>query len=511
MTRVAGIARNIVTNWFGFVISAAITLLLTPIVLNELGPSRYGIWILTSSIVGYYGILDLGFRAGLTQYLTRYISIEKFDVASEYLSSAVVAMGGFAAIVVVLSVGGAFISPLIFDIPEELVSEAFWCILIVGIGSATQFALFPFAAIFPAAERFDIANYIGIATRLIGAACVLLALKLDYGLIGVSAATFFANFVDYLLRWRISLRIVPQLYFTKHRIVFSRLKDIMSFGVWNFFISLNMYAHQHAPSIIIATFLRLPAVGHYSLATGLMQQISSLLMPVGQVLYPVAVSLNAQGDKVGLKRLYHDGTRMMMIMMISIVLTAGFLAEDFYRLWVGEQYLSSDSYHSVALLLQVLLGSTFTSYTATVGIEILKGAGHIRIMSLALICGTALNILLSLILVHDFGLLGIAIAVVSASAIIDFIVVPVLVQRIMGLSVREWIRHGCIRALLVGVADAVLLTIGYEYVQVDSWGSFLLAGFASVSLCTLSAVSFGMNGEERERFITQRLRTLAFR
>ena len=57
--------------------TAAITLLLTPFVLRELGTGRYGIWILTSSIIGYYGFLDLGFRAGVTQYLTRYLAADQ--------------------------------------------------------------------------------------------------------------------------------------------------------------------------------------------------------------------------------------------------------------------------------------------------------------------------------------------------------------------------------------------------------------------------------------------------
>ena len=47
--------------------------------LHALGTARYGIWILTSSIIGYYGLLDLGFRAGVTQYLTRYLAVGDYQ------------------------------------------------------------------------------------------------------------------------------------------------------------------------------------------------------------------------------------------------------------------------------------------------------------------------------------------------------------------------------------------------------------------------------------------------
>lgn len=509
MSRTARIARNVVTNWLGFVISAAITLLLTPVVLDELGSARYGVWVLTSSVVGYYGLLDLGFRAGLTQHLTRYLAVRRFDIAGEYLSSAVVTMGAFACFVAVLAVSGAWLAPHLFDIPVGLAGEAFWCILIIGLGSAAQFALFPFAAIFPAAERFDIANYIGISTRLVAAAGVLITLKLGYGLIGVSAATLLANLLDYTLRWWLSRRIVPQLEFSRQRIVFSRLRDIFSFGIWNFLISINAYAYQHAPTIVIAAMMKMPAVGQYALATGLMQQISSLLSPVGQVMYPAAAALDAQADRDGLRHLYHDGTRLMMLIMVSVVATTAWLAEDFYRLWVGEQYLSGNAYHSVALLLQVLLLSTFTSFTANIGMEILKGCGRIREIAVALICGSCLSVLVSVLFIPHFGLLGIAMAVVIASTIIDLIVVPIMVQRILGLSVLDWVRKACFRPMLVCAVSAMMLGVLHHYLEIETWWDFMLSGTIAVTLCGGAVLAIGVTSEERERFLVQPFRRWA--
>jgi O-antigen/teichoic acid export membrane protein len=506
MSRAARIARNIASNWLGFVIGGAITLLLTPVVLRELGATRYGIWVLTSSIVGYYGLLDLGFRAGLTQHLTRYIAIRDYRASGEYLSSSVAAFGSFAGVLALLSIAGAFLAPHFFDIPTGLAHEAFWCILIVGLGSAAQYALFPFAAIFPAAERFDIANLIGIGTRIVTAVLILVVLQFDHGLIGISAATFGANLLDYVLRWQLSHRIVPELRFSRSLIVFGRLKDIFSFGLWNFLISINGYAYQHLPNIIIASFLRLPAVGQYSLATGMMQQVSGLLSPIGHVLFPTATRLHATDDLDGLKRLYHDGTRLMMLVMISIVLIAAFWAHDFYRLWIGEEYLTGHPYHSVALLLQVLLISTVTSYTANIAIQILMGSGRVRMVALTLVSGSSLILLLSVIFVQFWGLLGIAIAVVVASTIIDLIVVPIQVRRAFGFSILEWLRYACMRPVLVGLVDMVLLGLLKLSAPPQSWLQLILEGAVAVAICGVVAAALGVTREERQRFLFQPLR-----
>lgn len=497
----ARIIRNVATNWLGFAVSAAVTLLLTPIVLHDLGISRYGIWVLTSSIVGYYGVMDLGFRAGLMQHLTRQLALGEYKVAREYLNSALVAMGCFAALIAVCSLLGAWLSARLFDIPEELRSEAFWCILIVGLGSSAQFALFPFATVFPAAERFDIASYIGIATRLLGAACVYLALKMDFGLVGVSLATFFANFVDYMFRWRLSRLIVPSLFAQRASVRMSRLKDIMSFGIWNFLVSINEYAYQHAPSLIIASFLKVSGVGYYSLATGMIQQIISLMMPIGQVLYPVAVGLNAQGDNKGLERLYHDGTRLVMVIMVCVVAVAGTVAQDFYLLWIGPEFISGEEFHSVALLLQILLASVFTSFTANIGLEILKGTGYVRMMAMMLICGTVMSIGMSMLLISHYGLLGIVVAVVAASVIVDLIAVPIVIQRILNLSVTTWLLNACLRPVLVLTIN--LMVLGQYGLLIDpgNWIEFIGFAAGAATLCAVSAVLIGLKQSERIRFI----------
>src|SRR5439155_390605 len=80
-------------------------------------------------------------------------------------------------------------APRLFHLPPALETEAFACILIVGCSSAVQFALQPFTSVFTATQRFDLANGIGVATRLLTAAGIVVTLQRGFGLTGVSAAT----------------------------------------------------------------------------------------------------------------------------------------------------------------------------------------------------------------------------------------------------------------------------------------------------------------------------------
>jgi O-antigen/teichoic acid export membrane protein len=505
-SRLSTVLRNIATNWLGFVVNAGVTLLLTPFVLAHLGTARYGVWILTSSLIGYYGVLDLGLRAGVTQHLTQFIARREFRAASETLSSAVAAFGGFAALLAGLSFAAAFLAPRLFAIDAHLADEAFWCILVVGIGTAVQYALCPFASVFAAAQRFDLASYIGMGSRLFTAAGIVLVLNLGYGLVGVSIVACAANILDYTVRWRVALRIVPELVVAREFAGMARLREVFSFGIWNFLITLNRFAYQHLPNIIIAALLAVTAVGYYSLATGLLLQMGLILSPIGQVLYPAAAALHAQEDRAGVLRLYHDGSRLVMLAMIVVVLIAGFWAEDFYRLWVGPQFVSGATYPSVALLMRILIISIATTFVSNVGAQVLVGAGHVRVVAISLIFGSAISLGLALALIQPLGLIGVAIGTVTASIVVDLIAIPLIVQRKLGFGVLDFLRRACARPALFACLCAPLLASLKLLGEPRTWSQLLLTGVAAGLVCIVVGAFVGVTRDERQRMIVRPLR-----
>src|SRR5207247_10385008 len=115
------------------------------------------------------------------------------------------------------------------------------------------------------------------------------------------------------------------------------VRGLMGFVAWNFLVSINAFVYQHVPSIVIASVMPIAAVGFYALATGLTRQINSVLNPIPQVIYPAATELHVRDDRRALEQLYHDGSRLMLLVMIPVVLIAAFWAPDFYRLWLGSK------------------------------------------------------------------------------------------------------------------------------------------------------------------------------
>jgi len=500
-SRSATILRNVASNWAGFALNAAVTLGLTPFILGQLGSARYGIWILTSSLIGYYGLLDLGFRAGVTQYLTRYLAAKEYQRASQCISSAVVVLGSLGALMIALSVGAAVFAPRLFTLPSGSEREAFWCILIVGCSSGLQFGLQPYTSIFTATQRFDLASAIGMATRLLTACSILVSLKMGWGLVGISASTCLTSVVDYVVRWHVARRLAPELQVSPRLASWKSVREVGAFGAWNFLVSMNSFIYQHVPNLMIGAVMPIAAVGQYALATGMIRQINSILGPIPQVLYPAATELHVRGERESLERLYHDGSRLMLLVMMSGVLISGFWARDFYRLWIGERYLTGTPFTSVALLFQILLLSVFTSYSSTIANQILVGAGHVRTVALVLISGSAINLCVSLLLIGRYGLAGVAIATVIASAVGDLIAMPLLLHKHVGLSASRFARSVCGRPAAVAALQIALFAGIRLTGRPEHWLQLIAQGAVAAAGTLAIIVSIGITSAERERFV----------
>ena len=57
--------KNIIASFLIKGISIAISLFLVPLTINYINPSRYGIWLTLSSIVGWFSFFDIGLTQGL--------------------------------------------------------------------------------------------------------------------------------------------------------------------------------------------------------------------------------------------------------------------------------------------------------------------------------------------------------------------------------------------------------------------------------------------------------------
>jgi O-antigen/teichoic acid export membrane protein len=500
MTKPGSIPRNIVSNWSGFAVNTLFTLLMTPLIIRQLGDANYGVWVLITSFTGYYGLLDLGFRSGVTQYLTRYTAVGDYDRVNIAASSALAMLSVAAVIVELVSIGIAFACPYLFRLPQAAVTDVFWAVIVVGLVCSMQFVFFPFSSVFTATQRFDTSNLIGITTRVLTAGAVYFAIARGGGLVALTIATGIGNVVDYALRWRISYHLMPQLRISMKAVEKKTCREMSSFGAWNFLTSVSSSIGVQAHALIVGSLLPMAAVAHYALAANLGRQLTDIFKPIGQVYYPVGASLHARGDTKGLQNVYLTGTRFLLLVAVVAAVIAGVFAEDFYRLWVGPKYISGTVYPSVALLLRILLVSIVAGYVSNISSQLMVGSGQVRASALITASEAVVRLLLSIILIKRFGLLGMAYAGCISSLGLGF-GLPFWMGRQLAVPFWRFLVAACLRpAVAGGILAAALFGIRGIHTAA-TMRELMLQGAASSIVAGVVIAALGFSGEQRQRFL----------
>src|SRR5262249_9025892 len=120
-------------------------------------------------------------------------------------------------------------------------------------------------------------------------------------------------------------------------------------------------------------------------------QIRQTAWTLAYFVVPAVASLAAARDTASLERIKYDGTRILVALLLPVTLLAGIFARPFLNLWVGPAYAP------YAPLLQLFLVAALPLALSVLA-QIAIGLGNVKMVSLAPLAGSLVNVPLSYIL-----------------------------------------------------------------------------------------------------------------
>ena len=79
--------KNILASFIIKGLNIAIGLVLVPLTIHYLNPTKYGIWITLSSIIGWFGFFDIGLGHGLRNRFAEALAKGEHALAKTYVST----------------------------------------------------------------------------------------------------------------------------------------------------------------------------------------------------------------------------------------------------------------------------------------------------------------------------------------------------------------------------------------------------------------------------------------
>ena len=480
---------NIFTNYLGTMIDVAIIFILTPIILDELGSTAYGIWILLHSILFYLNFLDLGLYDSTVKYIAKFIAKGEVDNVNKLTGTTltVFIISGIVAFIVCIFI--AFFVVQLFDVPDDLTQTLKLATLIIGLDLLISFPASVFDGIIEGHQRYDILNYSDIAFSVLQAIATVALLASGYGIISLLWLEIVTTIIGMLVDLIIIRKFFPHISLS---IKFDNKmwRIIRGFTVWNFIIEVVTDGSEELGKLIIPFFMSVSLITPFAIVYALGNMIIRAVEPIVDVLFPLSSALDANADQESLQQLVIQTTRAVTVLSFPAALYMGFFGEPIIDLWLGEGVVSVDP-----LLIPIVMVNFMTSVYFWPASSILMGMDKVKQLLRATVVEIIFTAMLIGLFIQDYQLLGLAGSICLSTFVVHFGLLLPLISKSLNLPLATFLYQSLFKPAFASLPLIMASQYLYDHYYPDTW---LLMAVDTLSLVILYTASFYIIGTSTE-------------
>jgi O-antigen/teichoic acid export membrane protein len=411
----AKIIRNVISSGVRSFLVAPVPFLLTPIILYKIGTAGYGTWAVFLAFSSLTSLADFGMVGTLSKHVAEFHARKDLLGLNTLLSTGLV-------IFVLLAVGFGFIlwfgSSLLPAIlfrgsplrPAELGFLLRCYIIVIGANILSLL----FASVTSGLQRLDLANWIGAANIYCAALVSLVLLFRGWGIRGLICGQVSGSLLALVLYISVIRSLLPDVALKVSHVELEEAKRMFGFSLRLYVTQAAGAIHNQLEKLLLALFTGVSAAGWYDIASDVALKIRGLIgLVLGPVL-PAASELDALQDERRIEELYFRAQKYLAFVGVPIVCYVTATSTRFVELWIGPNL------SFLGLPLSGLTWINFYNLVTGPGFFIFAGRGNLKPGLQSALVGIALNIILSLGLIYQFGfagaIFGTAISLVFASS-----------------------------------------------------------------------------------------------
>lgn len=468
------------------------TFIMTPIYVRYLGVYNFGIWELVVATLGYTGLLDLGLGFSISRFIAKHL-----------------AEADHQALLVVFNTVTAFLSVIGLTLALVTLCIAAWFPYLLSAHSGPSISYAPFLAIisvqvfitFPGIvavgclegyQKYYVKNFLTFIDVFVVLTVTLSFITKSNALVLLAFTSTFSlvwKYVAYLVLLRRE-REYP-LYFGRKYLSGSKLRSLLGFGIKGFIQGISNQIQSRSGIFIVGAFLGAASVPLFTVPSNLAIYLGSITETGSQAFMPVFSALEAQGRRDEILPMYLFASKLLLGVIVLMAVGLLLLGPDFIALWVGPGFLAS-----ARALMPWLVLSAIMAYINPFGPRFLIALGRHGIYARVAPVALALNLVVSVILVHKVGMIGIVIGAMVAMLLVSAIALR-LCCRLLRISVTSYLTRTLLPLLVPGLLMSVGVLIVKEFVAIRSIPQVFLIAAGSTAVYSVVFFLLALSRSER--------------
>jgi len=324
--------KNSIWNLANVMIYPISFLAATPLFINQMGASTFGVWMLLNSYVYIsLNLIGFGLPNSITAHIAESIGLGSLKKLYGYVNAASRLLGMMALGMIMLT----FIMWLLYLHGFYLFDEGIMKILIIAtLLIAIKFPEILYQSIFKGRERFDLAGIFNISNRMLALGLQVIIVLAGYGLYEMFAATLLINTLLVIIQ----AVVVYRSFKTYRPTFFTKLEEriaLYRFGFWTWLQTVIGVAAYQLDRFVVAAFLGTETVAYYVLATTIANQFHLAFEAVVGWLFPKVARMK---EVIKDTRVYFHTLRSFSVGLSLLgILVIYVLSQPVFLFWLGPE------------------------------------------------------------------------------------------------------------------------------------------------------------------------------
>jgi O-antigen/teichoic acid export membrane protein len=506
-SRVKGLTHKAYLNAFASLLDAAVKggvlAVVTPLVVNGLGSSLFGVWQILGRLITYMHAADGRPTQALKWVIANRQVVDDDEVKRRHVGSAMGVWFLFLPVLVAISSLLVWISPYMTKVPAEMFTTVrITCGLLVANFLLIQLVSLPESVLRGMNLGYKRMGW-QAALNVVGGGLTVGALYLGSGLIGLAAGQVILAAMTGVLFLVVVKKYVPWFGVARPRL--SEIRSFLKLSVW-WFAWATVSKFLMASDILILGMVASPSdVATYALTSF---AGTTLLSLVTIVLGAVTPGLGGVIGQKQFDRAAEIRTEMMTVswlILAAVGTTILLWNRSFVYLWVGSEHYSGFWANLLMVVMIVqLIYIRNDSYVIDLTLQL-------REKVLMAVVAAVISVGLSALLIPRMGIAGLCLGMIVGRLALT-ISYPFVINKQLGRRSRPELTGALRPAAVMTLMFVASAYLGRVFLA-ESWFLWLICSGLTFALALAVALIAGLRRESRSAIVKRlsMLRTLLFR
>jgi O-antigen/teichoic acid export membrane protein len=425
------VVRSSIARTAMMIIGMGVAFFMMPFMIRKLGDTWYGILTLVQVLTGYYYLVDVGLSTAVSRYVTLYITKKDIWSTNVIINTSLAIYIAMALMICFITMALSYFAG--HFVPDQTVLKTVRIVIVImGLNLALEFPYKAFAGIVGAYMRYDLLSVSHFATLALNTILIIVFLNKGYGIIAISVIGFFCSQISNVIFYWIAKRLFPDMRVRKKYFQKERLRDLFGYSVWSFVIQIGDQLRFRLDSYVIAWALSAAFVTHFSIGANLANYLKNFISKATNFLTPLFTKYYAEKNIQEINNKLLFATKINTIMATfggGLIIIIG---HSFIQRWVGSEYI--DAYPVLVIFIIAVSIEAIQSPSNNVLMAVAK---H-RFFAIANVVEGLCNLAISLVLVKQYGMVGVALGTLIPIVVSRLIILPIYLTMCVGLPLAKY-------------------------------------------------------------------------